>query len=76
MELIDQLEQKLDALLAANAALREDNVRLRTEADRSAQELERERATRQVVAARLDGLLQKLDAAATAAGRADEHAQP
>ncbi|MCA1944719.1 MAG: cell division protein ZapB [Desulfovibrio sp.] len=84
MELIDQLERKLDSLLATNAALRQENARLQealqhdvqahqAEAARLAQELERERAARLAVAARIDVLLGKIEAAA---GEAAGHAQP
>ncbi|WP_027192716.1 cell division protein ZapB [Megalodesulfovibrio gigas] len=84
MELIDQLEQKIDSLLASNEALRQENTQLldalqhdmetyQAETARLTQELERERAARLAVAARIDGLLRKLEAGA---GDAADHAQP
>ncbi len=85
MELIDRLEQRLDALLSDNTSLRQENGRLKEalqrdtqtlqgEVEHLQQELERERAARQAVTARIDGLLQKIEAAAT--GDAPPHAQP
>ncbi|MGE4298245.1 MAG: cell division protein ZapB [Desulfovibrionaceae bacterium] len=71
MELIVTLEAKIDALLAALAAERDANRRLRDELAGAGlkmeeenrtlrEELDRERALKEAVLARIDGLLQKL----------------
>jgi cell division protein ZapB len=71
MDLIEQLEGRIDATLEELAALREENRRLREEADHGKtaleeenrtlrEELEEERATKQAVLDRIDSLLKKL----------------
>lgn len=85
MELIDQLEQRLDMLLAEAATLRQENSQLKEALQRESasmqeehlrltRELEQERAARQAVTASIDSLLQKIDAAAS--GDSPTHAQP
>ncbi|WP_028587662.1 cell division protein ZapB [Desulfocurvus vexinensis] len=71
MEMLSRLESKIESLLTRVAALKEDNARLREEAQRGQEDLmaenrrlredlERERASKEEVLARIDGLLQKL----------------
>jgi len=71
MEMLSRLESKIESLLTRLAALKEDNARLRDEAQRGQEDLmaenrrlredlERERASKEEVLARIDGLLQKL----------------
>jgi cell division protein ZapB len=71
MEMLSRLEGKIESLLTRLATLKEDNARLREEAQRGQEELmaenrrlredlERERASKEEVLARIDGLLQKL----------------
>ncbi len=74
MNLIDQLEERVDHLLTEVARLREENRRLAQESEsgraalveenqRLTEELTREQAAKSVVLARIDGLLHKLKAA-------------
>jgi cell division protein ZapB len=72
MELIDQLERRVESMLEEMAALREENGRLKDiaasgasaeleeENQRLREELDRERATRDAVLERIDNLLAKL----------------
>ncbi|GFM37074.1 cell division protein ZapB [Desulfovibrio psychrotolerans] len=71
MELIDQLEQRIESLLAAMAVLREENRRLKEEVDLGLasladenralkDELEQQRSTQDAVRERIDVLLRKL----------------
>lgn len=71
MELIDQLEQRIEGMLQGMTTLREENRRLKEEVDlglaaleeenRSLkEELEQERSMREAVLQRVDSLLAKL----------------
>ncbi|MFV0347840.1 MAG: cell division protein ZapB [Halodesulfovibrio sp.] len=71
MELIDQLEQRIDSLLETIAVLKEDNRRLKEEVDLGLsvledenralkEQLEMERSTQDSVRQRIDALLLKL----------------
>jgi cell division protein ZapB len=71
MEMLSRLESKIESLLTRLATLKEDNARLRDEVQRGQEDLmaenrrlredlERERASKEEVLARIDGLLQKL----------------
>lgn len=71
MELIDQLEQRIESLLAVMAELREENRRLKEEVDLGLasladenralkDEIEQQRATQDAVRERIDVLLRKL----------------
>ncbi|MCK9241451.1 cell division protein ZapB [Desulfocurvus sp.] len=69
--MLSRLESKIESLLTRLATLKEDNARLRDEVQRGQEDLmaenrrlredlERERASKEEVLARIDGLLQKL----------------
>jgi len=71
MEILSQLETKIESLLQKVRTLEDENRRLKEEAERSAfdlsaenarlrEELERERGSKSEVLSRIDGLLQKL----------------
>ncbi len=71
MELIDQLEQRIDSLLETVTTLKEENRRLKEEVDLGLaaledenralkDQLERERSTQETVRTRIDALLLKL----------------
>ncbi|WP_461209648.1 cell division protein ZapB [Desulfocurvus sp. DL9XJH121] len=71
MEILSQLESKIESLLQKNRALEDENRRLKEEAERGAfdlkadnarlrEELERERGSKDEVLGRIDGLLKKL----------------
>lgn len=71
MEILSQLESKVESLLLKIKALEEENLRLKLEAEqgrvdlegenrRLVDELERERSAKQEVAGRIDSLLSKL----------------
>lgn len=71
MELIDQLEQRIDTLLETVTSLREENRRLKEEVDLGLavledenralkEQLEQERGTQDTVRRRIDALLLKL----------------
>lgn len=71
MEILSQLESKVESLLLKVKALEEENLRLKLEAEqgradlesdniRLVEELERERTAKQEVAGRIDSLLSKL----------------
>ncbi|TVM17589.1 cell division protein ZapB [Oceanidesulfovibrio indonesiensis] len=71
MDLIDQLESRIDELLTTLKGVREENARLRQEAAAGAstyeeekrrllEELQQEREAKNAVLARIDALLEKL----------------
>ncbi len=71
MEVLSRLESKIEALLVKQTALKEENARLREESQRGLDDLRaenqrlrddlnRERASKEEVLGRIDGLLQKL----------------
>lgn len=71
MEMLSRLETKIESLLLKLAALKEENARLKDESQRGIEDLraenqrlrddlERERASKEEVLGRIDGLLNKL----------------
>ena len=71
MEILSQLETKIESLLRKTRTLEDENRRLREEAERSAfdlkaenarlrEDLELERGSKDEVLGRIDGLLKKL----------------
>lgn len=71
MEVLSRLETRIETLLQKLSTLKEENARLKDESQHSIedlksenarlrQDLERERASKEEVLARIDGLLQKL----------------
>lgn len=71
MEMLSRLESKIESLLTKLAALKEENARLKDESQRGLEDLkaenrrlredlDRERASKEEVLGRIDGLLQKL----------------
>lgn len=71
MDALSQLEARIDSILAKNRVLEEENRRLRRELESGKRdlesdnrvlrdELERERAAKDAVLAKIDGLLNKL----------------
>ena len=71
MEMLSRLESKIESLLTKLTALKEENSRLKDESQRGLEDLkaenrrlredlDRERASKEEVLGRIDGLLQKL----------------